>query len=123
MVFDHYSADDYKFVSLNRSTGTLDIGHFHEGSTVVDAQFAVTVPTGDAKVTLKLSGTTVEVRLGGVLVGSFSHNGPVLDGGLGTLVAAGSASFDDVRVFMGTRQINAVDNVAPTLTMPRDVVV
>ncbi len=122
-VFDHYNATDYKFVALDRSAGTVSIGHVIRGKLVIDSRFAVALPAGDVRVTLKLSGTTVEVRVGGVLVGSFSYHGPVLDGGLGMLVAAGTASFDDVRTFIGTRLVNAVDGVAPVLTVPPDVVV
>ncbi|MFZ0529420.1 MAG: HYR domain-containing protein [Propionicimonas sp.] len=123
VVFDHYQADDFKFVTVDRSTSTLAIGHVLRGRTVVDASYAITLPAGDLPIKLGLSGTTVTVWLGGVLVGSYSYNAGVLDGGIGVLSAAGTASFDDVQVFVGTRFINAVDDTPPTVTPPRDLTV
>ncbi|MGB7963493.1 MAG: HYR domain-containing protein, partial [Propionicimonas sp.] len=123
VVFDHYQADDFKFVTIDRPSSTLAIGHVIRGRTVIDASWAVTLPAGDLPIQVGLAATTVTVWLGGVKVGSHSYNGGVLDGGIGTLAAAGRASFDDVRVFVGTRFINAVDATPPVVTPPKDVTV
>lgn len=123
VIFDQYKADDYKFVTLDRSAGVASIGHVFHGRLVVDASFAVSLPSGDVAFKVSFSGTTVTVSVGGVVLGSYAYNSDVVDGGIGALVAAGQASFEDVHVFVGTRLVNAVDITPPQLTLPRDVTV
>lgn len=116
LVFDHYAADDFKYVTFQ--AGTVTIGHMIRGRWIADALFPTTL-TGALQ--LVLEGATVTVSVGGTVVGSFTYNAPVLDGELGLLSSAGTTVFDDVRVFVGTHFINVIDPYPPVLTVPRDV--
>jgi Ca2+-binding RTX toxin-like protein len=122
LVFDRYSDDDYKFVTLDPSTGALTIGHRVRKKDVNDQVTTVAIPAGaDQRLQISLKGLTVTVLLNGVQVATYSFNGDVVDGGMGLLVRSGSASFDATRILIGTQVINAVDAVAPLLTIPANV--
>jgi hypothetical protein len=121
--FDYYSPTDFKYVTLDTAARTVTIGHQIKNRWVVDQTFAVTLGTGvDQKLMLALNGTTVTVSLNGTSVGSFSYYSNVVDGSVGLLVRSGTTSFDDSRSLVGTRVISVLDSVAPTLTVPADVV-
>jgi hypothetical protein len=122
LVFDYYSTDDYKYATLDTSTGTLTIGHHKRNRNVADFTTTVTIPAGtDQRFELTLRGLTVNALLNGVTVATFSFNGDVVDGGLGLIVRTGSASYDNTRVLVGTQVVNAVDAIPPTLTVPPNV--
>ncbi|MFL6033989.1 MAG: HYR domain-containing protein, partial [Gaiellaceae bacterium] len=122
LVFDYYSAEDYKYVTLDVTAGTVTIGHRIKGRLVTDLTVAATMAAGvDQKLTLALSGTGVTVSLNGTQLTTYTFYGNVVDGGLGLLVRSGTVSFDNTRVQIGTRVINALDNTPPTLAIPVDV--
>ena len=121
VIFDRYQPDDYKFVSVDRDSGTVSLGHVIRGRRVVDSSFVAVLPAGDITLAFSLAGTTVTVWIDGVKVISFSYNSGIVDGGIGALVESGQASFDDLHVFVGTRLVNAVDIVPPTVSVPRNV--
>jgi len=115
-TFDHYAADDFKFVTL--TDGIVTIGHMIRGRWIADATFP-TLLTGALQLTLE--GSTVEVSVGGTPIGSFSYNASILDGDLGLLTSGGTTAYDDVRVFVGTHFINVIDAQAPMLAVPKDI--
>src|SRR5262249_18284108 len=122
LAFDYYSTSDYKFVTLDNTSGALTIGHVRNGKLVTDFTMTATItPGADQKVMLALSGTSVTVSVNGTQVTSYSYNSDVVDGSLGLLTRTGSKSFDNTRIQIGTHVINAVDPVPPTLTVPADV--
>ena len=61
------------------------------------------------------------VTLNGALLGSFSYNGAVADGGLGTISRTGTTSFDDVHVVIGSHVSNLPDSQPPVLTVPANL--
>jgi hypothetical protein len=122
LVFDYYSDDDYKYATLDTSTGKLTIGHHKRKRDVADLITTVTIPAGvDQRFELTLRGLTVNALLNGITVATFSYNGDVVDGGLGLIARTGTASYDNTRVMVGTQVVNAVDAIAPTLTVPGNV--
>ena len=122
LVFDQYAVDDFKFAALDLATQRVVIGHVAHGVWKVDAVFARSLAVGaDLRLKLGLDGSTVSVYLDGGLVGSFSYNAPILDGGLGTLVRTGTSSFDGIRTTLGTHLVTAVDPEPPTLTLPPNI--
>ncbi|HEX4527110.1 MAG TPA: PKD domain-containing protein [Gaiellaceae bacterium] len=122
LAFDYYSSDDYKYVTLDTTTGALTIGHLRKGRFVTDFTMTATItPGADQKLTLALSGTSVTVSVNGVQQTVYYFNSDVVDGSLGLLTKTGSKSFDNTRIQVGTHIVNAVDSVPPTLTVPADV--
>ena len=98
------------------------IGHVVKNRWVIDARFATPLSAGvDYRLSLSLIGTTVTVTVNGALLGSFSYNGAVVDGGLGTISRTGTTSFDDVHVVIGTHVSNLPDSEPPVLTVPANV--
>jgi hypothetical protein len=122
LTFDYYGPNDYKYATLDPSTGLLTLGHRAKKKFVVDQQWTVSIAAGvDQKLMLALNGTSVTISLNGTVVGSYSYNGDVVDGQVGLFTQSGAASFDNTRSQVGTHVINAVDPVPPTLNMPADV--
>ena len=116
-VFDYYSDEDYKYVTIDPATGTLVIGHRIKKRWVTDAGVARPV-SGDQLMQIGLRGTTVTVLQNGVQVASFSYNAGVVDGSTGFLSRSGSASYDDVKFMAGTQVTTSPDSTPPTLTAP-----
>ena len=116
-VFDYYSDEDYKYVTIEPATGTLVIGHRIKKRWVTDASVARPV-SGDQLMQIGLRGTTVTVLQNGVEVASFSYNAGVVDGSIGFLSRSGSASYDDVKFMAGTQVTTSPDSTPPTLTAP-----
>ena len=121
-VFDHYSARDYKFLSLDQATGTVRIAHVVKGSRVVDEIFTATVAAdADLRILVTLNGPAVNISLNGLALGGYSFYGAVADGAVGTLGVVGTTSFDDVRVTTGVNVSSSPDRVAPTVTLPPNI--
>ena len=99
-VFDRYSADDYKFVALDVTTGRVLIGHASPRSGYrVDLAVARTLTAGtDYTLQLVLKGTTLSVVVNGQFVVSFAYNGIVVDGLFGLAAWSGTTSFDAFRL-------------------------
>jgi hypothetical protein len=116
VIFDRYSATDYKFVALDIPTGRLLIGHSSPRSRVViDFAIAKTlVATTDYTLQLTLKGLTISVLLNGSFVISFVFNGIVVDGLFGLAVWSGSGSFDSFRVRTNDPAFPVGPNGAPS---------
>jgi hypothetical protein len=99
IVFDEYSATDFKFAAIDNINQRVVLGHYTARSGwVIDASISKAI-AGGTDYTLKviLKGTTVSVQLDGAVVLSYVYNAVLVDGGFG-LVAKGASSFDDVNV-------------------------
>jgi hypothetical protein len=122
IAYDTYAGGDFKFAALDLSTGTVVLGHVFKKSWVIDATFAATLPVGvDQKLKVQLDATTVTVLLNGTVLGSFTYNGGILDGGIGLFTRTGATSFDNVHTMVGTHETFAVDPTPPTLTPPSNL--
>ena len=122
LVFDYYTDTDFKYATLDLAAGAVVVGHLIRGQWVEDARFTTPLSAGvDYRLSLSLNGTTVTVTVNGVLLGSFSYNGAVADGGLGAISRTGTTSFDDVHVVIGSHVSNLPDSQPPVLTVPASV--
>jgi Ca2+-binding RTX toxin-like protein len=99
-VFDRYGTDDFKFAAIDVASGTVVIGHHDpRRGWVVDASAAWKPPAGsDHTLQVSLKGASVTVSVNGQLALSHGFNAAVVDGGIGLLARAATASFDSVRV-------------------------
>lgn len=98
-VFDYYSDQDFKYVTLDAATDQVIIGHYtsHGWSIDATADFNVNANKGH-ELTLTIFGTTASVLVDGDAVLAYVFNGLLNDGDYGLLVNDGSASFDDFLV-------------------------
>jgi Ca2+-binding RTX toxin-like protein len=95
IVFDKYSATDFKWVGM--STGKLMIGHYTaKAGWVVDLTVLRSdiVVGSDVALSIALKGATVSVTLNGTTVASRVYNATLVDGAVGTFTRGGVASFD-----------------------------
>lgn len=98
IVYDFYSASDYKFVVLDQATQTLVFGHVVGGRVVVDETVRCTLTAGVTyNLVLTIKGASVSAQLNGAFIRSRSYNAALADGTFGLYVAAGSAKFDSFR--------------------------
>ena len=96
LVFDLYSPNDFKYVLLDTVTDRLLIGHRSRGAWSVDASATLVLNPGqDYKLLISLAGTTVSTVVDDHAIVGFAYNAVVVDGGFGTLVHGGAASFND----------------------------
>jgi hypothetical protein len=122
LLFDYYSATDFKYVTVDVAAGKVVVGHRKKNQWLTDASFAASLTAGvDYKLSLSLQGGTVVVSLNGTQLGSFAYNAVVTDGGLGTISRVGTTSFDNVHVQIGTHVSDSPDATPPTLGPPADV--
>ncbi len=99
VIFDRYSADDFKFAVASRATNQVLIGHYTlRQGWVVDAAVSRTIGTGDQKLTVTIKGSTVSVNLNGQAALGYVFNSLAVDGGYGLVARGGSASFDSLNV-------------------------
>ena len=97
IVFDQYSATDFKWAGYSASTKTVMIGHFTaKAGWVVDMSVSrpELVAGTDYNLTVTLKGGTVSVALGGTTVLSRAYNATVVDGAVGVFARGAAASFD-----------------------------
>ncbi|HEY3484924.1 MAG TPA: Calx-beta domain-containing protein [Ilumatobacteraceae bacterium] len=97
LVFDWYSATDYKFVVLDRAANKVVIGHRRGSSNVVDATYSVTLAGADRAMNVVLKGASVSVRVANIITG-FGYNAPLADGRIGVVGQSGTVVFDNLRV-------------------------
>ena len=124
LVFDYYRAERLQVRRARprrRAPSSSATGSGTSGSST--RRFTTPLAAGvDYKLSLSLNGTTVTVSLNGTALGSFSYNGAVADGGLGTISRTGTTSFDNVHVDDRRRtSSNSPDSQPPTLTVPANV--
>jgi Ca2+-binding RTX toxin-like protein len=100
IIFDRYSATDYKYVTIDTQTGAVVLGHSSRRSGfVTDLSVARTLlPNTDYALGLTFKGTTISITVGGSFIASFSFNGILVDGGFGLLSQRGTTSFDLMRI-------------------------
>jgi len=99
LMFDTYSATDYKFVAIDVVAGLVIIGHAARGGVVNDVVVARSLSaTTDYTIVLTVKGTTVSVTLNGEFIASFAFNGIGVDGDFGLAVWSGTGSFDSIRI-------------------------
>jgi len=66
LVFDYYSATDYKFAAIVAGSNKVVIGHVTATGTIIDASVAKTIAAGTTyQLGISLSGSTVSVTLNG----------------------------------------------------------
>ncbi|WP_404783714.1 DUF4347 domain-containing protein [Altericista sp. CCNU0014] len=96
-VFDYYSPNDYKFVTMNPLTKQIVIGHATKKGIVIDAAYSSNSlnTSSDFTLGLTIKGTTLSATLNGQTVLSSTYNGVLTDGGFGLLGLGGVTSFDD----------------------------
>ena len=100
LVFDQYSANDFKFVAISSETDEILIGHSTErGGLKIDALASRVIEEGqDYELQVTLKGTTVSVVLDGQTLLGHSFNGLVVDGLSGLYTESGASSFVEVTV-------------------------
>ncbi len=116
VVFDYQSPNYFKFATLSADGNQVLIGHRTGSNWVIDESHTTKLNAGaDYKLEVLLRGTTVNVKLNGVLVASHVYNNAVTDNGYGLLSMQGSSSgqtsFDNVNVKTDDAQY-----AAPALT-------
>ena len=97
VVFDRYSATDFKWAGFSASTKTVMVGHFTaKAGWVVDMSVSrpELVAGTDVNLTVTLKGGTVSVALGGTTVLSRAYNATVVDGAVGLFARGAAVSFD-----------------------------
>ncbi len=100
LVFDQYSAFDYKFVAIDVAGQRVVVGHQDPiRGFVIEQTIAKTLlGTTDYTLSLSLKATSVAVTLNGAYVTTWAYNAPVVDGSLGLFAKGAAASFDNVHV-------------------------
>ena len=107
---------------LDQQAGAVVVGHLIRNQWVEDARFLTPLAAGvDYRLSLTLIGTAVTVTLNGTVLGSFSYNSAIADGGLGTISRTGTTSFDDLHVAIGAYVSNSPDSAPPVVTLPANV--
>ncbi len=122
IVFDKYSATDFKWVGI--SAGKLMIGHYTaKAGWVVDMTVlrADVIVGSDVALSIALKGSTVSVTLNGATVASRVYNATLVDGAVGTFARGGAASFDSFGLKtddakMSTAQSSSVTTTPSTTT-------
>ncbi|MHC4396737.1 MAG: hypothetical protein ACYS1A_13895 [Planctomycetota bacterium] len=99
IVFDYYSASDFKFVAINADSNELIVGHYTaKHGWQYDASVQMNIRAGkDYDLAVSLKGNTVSVSLGGQVVLGCVFNAVAVDGSFG-LIADSQSCFDDVGV-------------------------
>jgi hypothetical protein len=98
-VFDYFGADEYKYVTLNATTGEVEIGYYVDGRYYVDiAADAGIMPNTDYTVTLTMFGSTATVAVNGASAVTHTFNSILNDGLFGVTDVSGGTRFDNVVV-------------------------
>jgi hypothetical protein len=100
IFFDQYSADDFKFATLDAENQRVVIGHHTaKRGWQVDTSFAVSLEPGrDYALQIAIKGASLSLTLDGQVLGGFGFNSAVVDGAIGLIASNGAASFDQVTV-------------------------
>jgi len=100
LVFDQYSASDYKFVAIDVVGQRIVVGHVDptRGLVIEQATAKILAATTDYTLLVSLKATSAAVTLNGAYVTTWAFNAPVVDGSLGLFAKGGPASFDNVRI-------------------------
>ena len=102
LIFDQYSAEEFKFAAISSETGQVIIGHYtSRKGWVIDASTDRSITSGtDYELQVTLKGTTVSVELDGQVVLGYQFNANIVDGDFGLMTRDGASSF--ARVTVGT---------------------
>jgi hypothetical protein len=100
LIFDQYSATEFKFAAISSETGQVIIGHYtSRKGWVIDASTDRSIASGtDYELQVTLKGTTVSVELDGEVVLSHQFNANIVDGDFGLMTRDGASSFASVTV-------------------------
>ena len=100
VVFDRYSATDFKYAALSLITDQIVIGHYTERrGWVVDAFTSLPLDsTTNYMLSVILKGNVVTVNLDGLEVLSKAFNALVVDGEYGLLSMNGSSTYDQLTI-------------------------
>ena len=98
IVFDYYSATDFKYVMIDVVADLVVLGHRTADGWVIDRSLSFTMTdTIDHTLKLTLKGASVNVVVDGQTLFGHGFNSALVDGGFGTLTT-GTGTFDNVRV-------------------------
>ncbi|MEO6494544.1 MAG: hypothetical protein ABIP99_17070 [Ilumatobacteraceae bacterium] len=99
IVFDYYSATDFKFVALDVAGNRIAIGHFSARTGwVVDASITRALISGrEYRLNLVLKATVVTITLDGQVITSYVFNSPLADGQTGVFGRTVTQSVDSFR--------------------------
>jgi hypothetical protein len=101
ILFDWYSAKEYKFVGIDVVGQRVVVGHVAKGVRTIDLVIARTLAAGtDYALDVVLKATVVTVSLAGQVLASYAFNSPLADGaqGLFAFGAGVTASAADYRL-------------------------
>lgn len=99
VVYDVYSADEFKFIVLDQAAGTVLFGHVTGGARVVDEVVAWALVAGASySMLVTIKGASVSLVVNGAFVRSRAYYAALADGRFGLLVLEGSAGFERLRV-------------------------
>jgi len=101
ILFDWYSAKEYKFVGIDVAGQRVVVGHVSKGVRTIDLVIARTLVAGtDYALDVVLKATVVTVTLAGQVLASYAFNSPLADGaqGLFAFGAGVTASAADYRL-------------------------
>ncbi len=119
IIFDQYSATDYKYVALDVASGKIVIGHSSpRGGATVDV--SVTKPllaNTDYAVGLTIKGLTISVTLNNGFVVTYAFNGVLVDGNFGLFSQRGTTSFDQIRIRTNDTAFPASTGTTQTMTL------
>jgi len=99
LIFDRYSATDFKFAAIDAAGDKVIIGHYTARGWVEDATVAKTINSGANDfytLGVSIKGSTVSVTLNGQVVLGKVYNAVAVDGDFGLLAVGTPAKFDDV---------------------------
>ncbi|MGD8939864.1 MAG: matrixin family metalloprotease, partial [Gammaproteobacteria bacterium] len=114
VVFDYYSAEDFKFAAIDAANNQVVVGHYTTRSNWVnDAVAAVTIDAGvDYKLDVSLKGKSISVSLNGQTVLSHIYYAPLVDGKFGLLSQGDTTRFDSVLVATNDKAFLPVEQAA-----------
>jgi Ca2+-binding RTX toxin-like protein len=114
VIFDQYTAEDYKFIALQPESDRIVIGHHTARSGWrIDAVLNRTLEAGaDHELAISIVGLSVSVSINGQLGFGHVFNALVVDGGFGLLTRDGASSFGEVTIETNDPRFDALEQAA-----------
>lgn len=115
LVYDFYSADEYKFILLDVVSQRVVFGHVTDGGWVIDQVVAQNLEAGQAYTMLvTIKGASVSLVLNGTFVRSRAYHSALADGRVGVTVASGTAEYESFRLRTDGYDAPVVESGEPT---------
>ena len=116
IVFDYYSANDYKFAVMDVTGGRVYLGHVSPlHGTAIDAIYTKALSGLTSYVMeLNLKGASASITLNGEFMVSTGYNAALVDGAFGLVAQNGTATYDTLRIRSDDESLVGV--TAPTST-------